>query len=533
MTSHMAFANVFAQAGLLGSDGSSQFNAISSNSGGTWFTTQFFYSPEFYQSVVGSPSALETAIEVWMGAYLGIQSNIIGTHRECELLADLGPGLELYSQACAVLANFGGGSWADFVQAMLGAAATAYGDANFINRAADFTDRVDALGETDLLIQMTVSSASVTNSGRSLSYLSPDGESPGGSVYSVPLAAQYAVKANQTSYQYGVPPSSLPLSVQWSEAPIVMVIDDWSPYFSYPGTDGTALTNPLRRVKGSASMSPLFDGVTPTVVQMAAASSAAAGGLSGLSPATMVQTLSLLKYFTNSTARHVELDTLATILYANKLTDGLAMCNQWPNDCDSTADGVLLDGGYTDNNALAMNVGDYQQQNDADLTATLKIIVTEADEPGDLGSDLLFASYFSCNVNQNVAPGNFVWPAQPGNDGTEEDFIFASPNPMLSLQIFQESMSLSQLASLRMPIPGTNLTTVVVQATTVDNPAYGTVAGQRVDILYIETHVDIPTMIIGTNATETWTPALIEAAMDIASVGAPVLVQRLNAFLAM
>ena len=67
MVANMGFANLFQHAGLLGND-SSSFTAISTNSGGSWFSTQFFYSPEFFAHVMGDADQLSEYVESWMNA---------------------------------------------------------------------------------------------------------------------------------------------------------------------------------------------------------------------------------------------------------------------------------------------------------------------------------------------------------------------------------------------------------------------------------------------------------------------------------
>ena len=73
----VGFANLFAQSGLFAQDGgetssSSAFSAISTTSGASWFSTQLFYSNQFYRRVVHARDGQELYdfVVQWMDAYL-------------------------------------------------------------------------------------------------------------------------------------------------------------------------------------------------------------------------------------------------------------------------------------------------------------------------------------------------------------------------------------------------------------------------------------------------------------------------------
>jgi hypothetical protein len=117
-----------------------------------------------------------------------------------------------------------------------------------------------------------------------------------------------------------------------------------------------------------------------------------------------------------------------------------------------------------------------------------------------------------------------LWPALSPEQ-------FAAPNPVLSMQIFGEYMNSSELQSLREPVNGTNITTSILKATTIDNPTYGVRAGQAVEIFYLEIHSSIPTTIVGVNQTRYWTPKLADLAWDISTIAADDLLVRIDEFL--
>lgn len=119
-------------------------------------------------------------------------------------------------------------------------------------------------------------------------------------------------------------------------------------------------------------MNTPFGAGVPTVSQLAATSSAAMGNMSPLSPSMFTQTLS--KYNTGEYFQ-TELEDIIEALYINSDVHDMALCSQYPNDCGKE-DARFLDGGFVDNNALAQNVAMYQSSDDADLTKTLKIILT-------------------------------------------------------------------------------------------------------------------------------------------------------------
>ena len=73
----MAYTNVFTQAGLF-TETSSSFTSLSSVSGASWFSTQLFYSPEFYANVTQStPDELGDFVKQWMDSYLTTTVNIV------------------------------------------------------------------------------------------------------------------------------------------------------------------------------------------------------------------------------------------------------------------------------------------------------------------------------------------------------------------------------------------------------------------------------------------------------------------------
>ena len=176
-------------------------------------------------------------------------------------------------------------------------------------------------------------------------------------------------------------------------------------------------------------------------------------------------------------------------------------------------DARFVDGGYTDGSSLALNVGKYQQS--GDINKLMKVVLTNTNN-NESGSHSSFLAYFSNPMNAGVEPGSYIWPS--------------ASSPMQSLQIFDTYLDEDLLGNLLEPIEGTNLRTAVVSATTIDNTAYGVVAGQQVELLLIDLNTDIPTIILGADDVDEYTRPLSRMAETIASNDE--LVARVQAFAA-
>jgi hypothetical protein len=80
------------------------------------------------------------------------------------------------------------------------------------------------------------------------------------------------------------------------------------------------------------------------------------------------------------------------------------------------------------------------------------------------------------------------------------------------------------------PVDGTNLTTALLKATTINNDAYGVLAGQDVEILLIDLNAAIPTVIVGQESASAFTTPLADMAFTIAS--SRDLLDRISSFTA-
>mmetsp|Transcript_13426 Transcript_13426/g.24318 ORF Transcript_13426/g.24318 Transcript_13426/m.24318 type:complete len:339 (-) Transcript_13426:33-1049(-) len=202
-------------------------------------------------------------------------------------------------------------------------------------------------------------------------------------------------------------------------------------------------------------------------------------------------------------------------IYKNSNFDNFAVCTQWPNKC-SFQDGFLIDGWFIDNPAVVINVAHHQRRGKVPEGKPMKVIITNTNEKWDTTYNRAqILQYFSTYFNTQVTPGGFLWA--PG--------YWA---PYRSPQIFSEYIDEAGLDAKLEPIPDSNMTTAFLEGTTVDNPSFGVVAGQKVEMLLLNLNVNITTFVIGREAIEKYTQPLAEMTSHIASN--EVLLQRVIDF---
>ena len=226
---------------------------------------------------------------------------------------------------------------------------------------------------------------------------------------------------------------------------------------------------------------------------------------SPLNPSVYSQAFSKPRYAVNE-SKQLEFDKVVDQLYDNTVFDKQSVCSQWPDDCGKT-DGQFIDGYYTDQCSLALNIGQYQTQNNDDTTSEgeepLKVILTDTNLWYE-DATVTILPYFNSPVNEGITPGEYMWP---------DNFLL----PLMSPQIFDLKMDLDSLAGITTPIPGINVTVAKVLTTTLDNPRFHVKAGQLVDILILRLNSNIPTLIVGTEAIQATKTPLAEMAKGIAS----------------
>jgi hypothetical protein len=524
MVADMGFANAMSQAGAF-----EQLSAVSTTSGAAWFSTQFFTSNNFFQSTAHSTAPqLASFVTQWMESYVAMQ-NAIPSQSACEvtdwfekifgeLLGDAN-----VTQMCDLFVYYKG-DWATFIKAMLLATSTGYGDATFVERAANAQNFVTELSHIDLLIQMSLAPNSKVLSDSTTSYLSPDAS--GGSVLDVPLGAVYAIRNNRETDFYLTSltgQGNQTLFTQVAPAPQDFYLEDYSEFYLFPNTNGTLLVDLSTPTTTGTQFQVPFGGA-PTVTQVAAASSAAEAVYSGTVPSAMAQALSVQEAKLEASgdlpkfAVKAIIDEIGHELYTNALLQNLDVCSSWPADCTSS-DGRLMDGGFTDGPSVARNIGQFQSVDQGDPTATIKMIVADHKTTNETNVHVL--SYFSTTFNANVSPGGFVW--LPSSTGSP-----ALNTPVQSPQIFQEYMDENTYKEKFLTLDGTNVTYAILQATTIDNAAFGVVGGQPVELLVLHTNSDIPTALLGADYTTAYIEPLANMAESIA--GSSQLVQVIKSF---
>jgi hypothetical protein len=207
-------------------------------------------------------------------------------------------------------------------------------------------------------------------------------------------------------------------------------------------------------------------------------------------------------------------DKAVAELYDKPLIDGFAVCSQWPNSC-GMLDGMFVDGWISDNPALAVNIGQYHISG-GDLDMPMKVILTNTNEqwPTDFDYTQLL-QYFQSPLNEGVEPGSFNWP-------TGMEVPYQSP------QLFGDVLDEAGLDNLLESIPGSNMTTCMITATTIKNKVYGVNAGQKVQIFLINLNEPITTYIATPDLIQFYTEPLATMTKNIAKNEE--LARRIQAF---
>jgi len=192
-------------------------------------------------------------------------------------------------------------------------------------------------------------------------------------------------------------------------------------------------------------------------------------------------------------------------IYQESTFDKLSVCSQWPNECGAR-DAHFIDGYYIDNPAVVINVGHHLQKHGVNNTKnqTMKLIVTNTNQVWDTEFNIAqILQYFSTDLNKGVSPGDYLWC--PG--------LYA---PYRSPQIFEEFLDEDGLNNALKPVPASNMTTANFRATTIENPAFGVLAGQVVDILLLNLNEEITTYVVGKSIVDQWTQPLADMTKNIA-----------------
>jgi hypothetical protein len=599
----VGYANVFQQAGLFTAD-SSHFDAISTVSGGSWFSTQFFYSEEFSNrtAMAPSPQAISDFVVEWMNSYLEISVDIDDETKAACNFTDLYNGendeqVTTIIDVCYLLVKYDN-DWALFIQGMLESAATDYGTPGFTDILATAANRIVPMRQTDLYVQAAMSPTSRIRSSEPDSttsdavYLGYQDETsdPDVKLLTVALPVSWIVDTQSgiSDMVYGTNDLTSEEDGYMLQTYVATTLNEhqwgtWQPFYLYKG-NGTTTGNITVSSENTAAINPTTAGLmskpfggndTTTVLQVASISSAAAGMGSGLVASAYTQWLSIGRFTIEENTTRTVWRVLAGIaaglgagilfgvglwwvilkvkcckeevskkwalsvgitvgvliglmillvtfffygtgsiivpdlyddavnqVYMNETYDNFAVCSQWPNLPCGPNDAYMFDGWLVDNPALAINIG--QSQDRTALNETLKVILTNCDEVWDTEwNRAQYLAYFSTYFNEGIAPGDFSWG--PGW------FV-----PSRSQQIFSEYLDPAGLDALLEPIPNSNMTTALLVGTTIDNPAYGVAAGQRVEMLLLNLNTNITTYVIGSSQILDLTQPLADMASRVA-----------------
>jgi len=151
----------------------------------------------------------------------------------------------------------------------------------------------------------------------------------------------------------------------------------------------------------------------------------------------------------------------------------------------------------------------------------MKVILTNHNNI--LDTDVKFLSYWQTSFNEGIQPGDFIWA--PGTTPT----LSAQNAPWRSPQIFSEYLDDESILAATETIPGTNLTSAVFAATTLENKAFGVKAGQRVEIILFQINSNLPTFLLAKSSLEIQAQEFAALVSDIAT--SDELVDRISAFL--
>jgi len=499
----IAFASVYKQAGLF-TESSSRFSGVSSNSGGTWFSTQFFYSQKFHDAMFGTPEEVSTFFTNWMNTYRHLEKQG-GNEGICwfikeEMLNEVVMGMSA-DDICAILQNHYADTdiWPKFIERMLRAASTGYGDPNFVETVMRPGNRVHGLQETTLSVVNAISPVSRTRRwgfNDHCTYLGPSDADK--EVYNVVLPASYVVTHERSGWESKYVTDSKAYVQRCTKG---LVISDWNDYFT-PATDSaTTIQIPLTITGGTyhrESLRTPFGG-NASVLQVAAASSAAGAFVSPVASVPFAQ------FIHNKNIKlHHSLIRISSELFSQ--LDGAAVCTNYPQKC-AEEDGLLLDGFFVDNPALVASIASYQKQIDYDVeNNSIKVVLNmhnDAKFPS-VNYDQ-FLAYFRTYFNKKVLPGGYL------------SYVLNRATEQPSMQIFAESLEPQELEKRLMPIEGTDLTYAIFEVTTVDNPVAEVRAGQSVELLLFFLNIPVRTLIVGESPIKKYTPILANMISTVAS----------------
>ena len=518
MAANIGYASSFSALGLI-TENSTKFAGMSSTSGGSWFTLLFFFSHPFFDAIVSStPDEVATLVTNLTSAFASVQPDSPSSVSQfCRDIQKYRPSLvfDVILTTCSFTAN-----WEKFVASFLDSAAAMYGDDTLADRLTSGENIISPLSDAWLQIQMSVGASARSSDLLNVSYFGPAGT---GKLQTTPVPLSWGTDDTMRGGAW-FPSGVTNQSATVVHATTTFVTSDYSYSNLFPSANDASIyssPNLLGAETVESLKMPVPFGGEPLVSQLAAASSASAAATSGAIPSSFAQTVSLLNTTRGCNpilsssfldlASSKALDYVANQIYSTPALDNLSVCSDESGDCTAPFS-RLMDGGYSDNTALATNIARYQDAYGAQggSSTCLRAIVT--DNNMNTQSNFHMLSYFNTSFNQGIDPGGFLWPTS---------LLWAmnmppNPNPRQSPQIFAECMSDADLNDALVSIPGTNFSTAVLRGTTINNDAFGVEAGTCVSILLLQTNSDITTLVTPPNALA-YQGSLAELAKGIAS----------------
>ena len=495
----MGFARAYDKSKLFANAGE-QLAAVSSNSGGSWFLSQFAYSGTFYESVTtGDMNALISAWFKETGKFYKLDCKSLKCKTKykaasvflnqfaaglLERFSDLGPGASKAAQEVVVaeLQSVLGTAvnsemnWARMVTTWI---TTATPDIN-TRTLADPASRAGGMTSPTLHFQTAVAASAFVAGATKTNYISQNSAVKQAlSMTSVPF--QWVVPGKQTS-----DPSRWLAKSTEAKSAVVVQPDTTTAFYAQGATlPTTAGSVPVPLGAGS-----IWGGKAPPATLIASASSAAVGSFGSpslLETEATTPAQILASYFeaqvTNSGANS---DRMSSLLA--KLPD-MAVCSSaydsatgLPARCGAPGDAALIDGGYVDNLGVGQMIGTMQKRFPGQR---LRFILNDASDMNTMSSALYFQNSPYSGGAAPGGPTNLWWP-----------------NMTVALaQIFDTDWS-DVKSSLR-PVPASTtsfkpvqdnatLTYTTVSTTTVANDYYGCAAGTKVDLLIFELNNNLP-----------------------------------------
>jgi hypothetical protein len=382
-----------------------KIGTISSNSGGSWFNTQFTFSKDYYENVVGIASG-EASMTTWYAKYLAVAME----------------GLLTGSLT-------GDGTWEAGITGM-----NSWDAADMTDQPATPANR-NGNKAGDVIIATTFMGDSLLSDNTTISQMKVNGVD---AFFSVP--GYYAIPADTTeSPAYGIPTAS--------------------------ATDPTDLSALTWEANGVSATAAEVIATLPTASKIGGMSSAASA-ITG-NPELMTATIAA------NTGGMAEFEAVM----GSGQTPANSVCTTASETCEFPA-AMTMDGCYSDNLALALNVG-YQQRKypgkKLRFMAVTSNMCNRTSDPTCYNSvqGSSFRSFFADSPYPNIEGGWFY--------STDPNEMYQVPGP--NRQIFSESITDMQALGQQTGVGG--MTLVTGTFTTVDNTAFGVAAGTEVSLVVL------------------------------------------------